>query len=454
MQIRTSVAWGALYGLLSGYLPGCLLGGDGDVVDVGPQSPISDGVTLSLSEVPPESVDIAEALLKATAGSEATPEWTDASRLRDRAYVYLRQDVEGPAYYEFGVTDGGRILVATGAHDSPVPAFSDLGAPIASMLYEQASRRGKTVAGLHRLNSNTSVATDTRGHVVAALGGPQLDGDASLAEYERAMVPDDDELMRKSVAPRGTRVAYGQQWKTLYRRDEKSARTGAEGSPKLAVSDVKWLYHRDLLRARVRWDQPDVDPGPKTCWAGCAPVALAQVAAYLAYSDRWGNPKYAGSGARNLYPNVSTSATAPQAIQLISSLHSELGSLCWPNMVKGEFADTWVPFVNESAVAPWNMDRFKAWARKRNASVRFSTSWGGPWGGDEDAAWNAIRRGNPVVLGWNYTHYNVGVGAGFLNGDKYVWVNNGWGGNQDGWLLYDKNAMFFSGIVRSWVSGK
>lgn len=183
-------------------------------------------------------------------------------------------------------------------------------------------------------------------------------------------------------------------------------------------------------------------------------MAVAQVAAYLAYSDRWGNPKYAGSGSRNLYPNVSTALAAPQALALISELHRELGSTCWPNFARGETMSQYFPVVNESAVVPWNMDRFVAWASRKGANVRFQTAWGGPWGGDETAAWNGLRAGNPAVLGWKFTHYNVGAGAGFLNGAKYIWVNNGWGGYQDGWLLYDKNAMSFSGVVQSWVAGK
>ncbi len=101
------------------------------------------------------------------------------------------------------------------------------------------------------------------------------------------------------------------------------------------------------------------------------------------------------------------------------------------------------------------MDNFVAWAARKGATIKLQDSWGTPaTGGDSAAAFTAIRAGNPVVLGWgNYLHYNIGVGAGTVNGARYVWANNGQGhGRYDGWIRL--SSTFYTGIVKSFVAGK
>jgi hypothetical protein len=99
------------------------------------------------------------------------------------------------------------------------------------------------------------------------------------------------------------------------------------------------------------------------------------------------------------------------------------------------------------------MENFVEGARGKGARVNLQTSWGGPAGGDSKAAWEAIRHGDPVILGLGiYTHYNVGVGAGLLNGSRYVWVNNGQGRPAyNGWMRLGDT--FYTGIIGSFVPG-
>ncbi len=400
-----------------------------------------------LSAVPSASVDIALAMLEGSMGTDATPEWNEESELEDAVYVYHRLDVTGPAYYEFGVSSGGRILVATGKHDVPVPAFSDTGKPNAARLHENAVKNGKAIDRLYQLGPLLHLAVDANDQIVSNLDVKGANQPTTLNEYAKLVLSDDAAQNKTLAISSEWRSLVDTQWQSLYDLREKAV--GTEGKATLAVTSIKWLWHKDLLRTSIQWSQTDQDTSAKVCWAGCGTVAWAQVAAYLAQSDRWGNPKYAGSGVRKLYPDVPLTKNTPQALSLIANLHNALDSVCWPSIIRGETG-----FNTESAVAPWDMDDFPVWAKTKGANVRYQSSWGGPWGGDETGAWNALRAGNPVVFGWKYTHYTVGAGTALLNSAKYIWVNNGWGGNQDGWLLYDKNAMFYSGIVQSWVAGK
>jgi hypothetical protein len=367
------------------------------------------------------------------------PSWDESAELDEKVYVFAHPDVDDAAYFEFGVRGGGRIMVATGAHDTPFPTFSDLGSTIAEKLIVDASFRGQAVTKLYRLNPRDTLAIDAQQQVVAHSAGALVDTKRTLADYvsalERARVSQ-GAAQDKSLPS----SSYAAEWAALEgpRNKDNNPLFGTDAN--LTVTDVKWIYHADLLRSFIRWTQHDADPTPEgTCWVGCGPVAWGQIAAYLAYSERWGNPKYQGGGYGSLFPNVSTDKGSPVVRQLIDELHRELGSFCWP-------------YFELSAVWPWHMEDFLGWARGRGADVRLESTWGSPWGGDGEGAWSAIRNGDPVILGWDYNHYNIGVGAGMLNGTRYVWVNNGQGdGYLDGWLRFGDT--FYTGIIRPYVSG-
>lgn len=406
-------------------------------------------VALALDEAPAKVVDVARALLEGVRGTDVTPDWSEHAELGEDVYPYLRPDMEGPAYYEFTVNEGGRIVVASGPHDTPIPHFSDQGSALALSLVERAERGGEKVRALYRLGDGNVLATNAQGLIVAHVDRRPMEQGVHLEEYLAMLEAEadlDDGSVRKARGKNGP--SYQDEWDALYEGQPKSAAV-FEPRANVAVKDIKWLYHADLLRSYIRWEQHDVDPSPTaTCWAGCGPVAVAQVAAYLAYSERWGNPKYQGSNSTKLFPNVSTRKDSPEVRRLIGELHTTLKSFCWNNVL---LDDWW--WATESAAAPWNMGLWVGWAKKKGANVKYEDSWGGYYGGDDEASWNAIRRGNPVIFGWKFQHYNVGVGVGMFNNSRYVWVNNGQGdGYLDGWMRQD--GSFYTGIVHSWVAGK
>lgn len=148
----------------------------------------SSDAVLSLRDVPDEMVSIAEALLSGSIGTDATPAWNEESALEDTVYRYHRPDVDGVAYYEFGVSGGGRILVSTGRHDVPVPAFSDVGEPGAVHLHREALANGASVARLYHLGPLFDVATDVDEKVVSAPAG--ADGARSLEEQLDQALPE------------------------------------------------------------------------------------------------------------------------------------------------------------------------------------------------------------------------------------------------------------------------
>ena len=54
-----------------------------------------------------------------------------------------RPDVDGPAYYEFPVSEGGYLIVSTGQHDVPMTNLSCRGTSVTERLLEQARERAQ-----------------------------------------------------------------------------------------------------------------------------------------------------------------------------------------------------------------------------------------------------------------------------------------------------------------------
>jgi hypothetical protein len=433
-------------------LAACADGGSGAAPAPTQQKATSEAL-IDLASAPSDAVAIAQSLVQSAAGTDAAPNWDESTSLGNDVYVYYRSDVEGPAYYEFTVSTGGHVLVATGKHDAPVSSFNDVGGPTGQNLLDEAAQNRIVADRLYHLDSFRRIAVDADDYVISS-SMPGLNASHRLEEF--AKTSESAENRDKSGGEDAEwQATVDEQWASLYQQREKwnDSTIPYGGNPNVAVTDVRWLYHKELLRTSILWDQIDVDPLATICWAGCGTVAFGQVAAYLAYSTRWGNPKYAGSGSEKLYPNVSTAATAPEAIALLKVLHTKLDSVCWAKATSGI-----INAGDQSFVSPWNMDNFKTWASSKGANVNLVSKYS--TGGDRTASWNALRAGNPVVFGWGaYSHYNVGIGAAYLNGTQYVYVNNGWGtdttggGYLAGWLPYGKNSMFYSGIIQSWVSG-
>ena len=99
---------------------------------------------IDLKGVPLKTHRLAAQLLVDSAGTEVAPTWTDDGKLLldPTVRVLYRLDVDGPAYYEFRVTEEeqrlGFIVVSTGRHDFPVPHWSSRGSSPTELLDEEA----------------------------------------------------------------------------------------------------------------------------------------------------------------------------------------------------------------------------------------------------------------------------------------------------------------------------
>jgi hypothetical protein len=106
------------------------------------------------------------------ASLDAAPGWHGAALGAVRPLY--RPGHDKPAYYEIGVTRGGRhagfLVLSAADHDMPVAHWGDVGASPTERLSAIADRHGKAAARFYKLDSLTYVAEDERGERVARLG--------------------------------------------------------------------------------------------------------------------------------------------------------------------------------------------------------------------------------------------------------------------------------------------
>ncbi|MBI2571367.1 MAG: hypothetical protein HYV63_30540 [Candidatus Schekmanbacteria bacterium] len=108
-------------------------------------------------------------LLEDVRGTEGAPGW-ETAQLGEEVYAFYRPDVRGVAYYEFAVAPAGFIVVATGAHDYPIPHWSFTGKSIASQLLQGAVAKGKTASRLYKLDALSYAAETADGGLASQLG--------------------------------------------------------------------------------------------------------------------------------------------------------------------------------------------------------------------------------------------------------------------------------------------
>lgn len=120
-------------------------------------------------DVPTELHRVAAQLLEDVRATDMAPGWSRSARLDGVVTPFYRPDIDGVAYFEFGVAPSGFIMVSNGEHDHPLAGWGD-GARVSDALNGLAAERGSSVARLYRLDAASYAAEDASGRRVALLG--------------------------------------------------------------------------------------------------------------------------------------------------------------------------------------------------------------------------------------------------------------------------------------------
>ncbi len=409
----------------------CMMGGCGSIMADQTQDSSENGVVAEQS--PAEIAQgWAEQHVASVRGRDRS-RWTEGAKTISPGLPLYRPDVSGPAYYEFPVNEGGFVVVSTGVHDFPVAHWNDDGLAPSHVLGAQIAGTGTTIDRVYRLDSLLYVGIDASGNLVAGSGaailfdrsGRDRDSDARRvyhdfadleAKYARVFSAELSDLRYRSE----------RSWKlrrSVVRRAgpflSPASDAWRQGDPLLAVTRAFWIDDADLLRDSIRFRQEPADG----CPSGCGPVAWAQYAMYMAYrANRFDLPD-AAMGANAFVDNPSSTAFDDSKRRLVMEIRRAVGTFCLG--------------ADAGATTFWDMDRFGDWARSKGGSVQVESKW---ISGQGELARQWLRAGRPVVLGTGlYEHYVVGLAYGELASgdndvDSYVYVNQGWGGNGNGWI--------------------
>ncbi|MFO7681953.1 MAG: right-handed parallel beta-helix repeat-containing protein [Chloroflexota bacterium] len=148
-----------------------LLRPEADLCDIG----AVEAAGIPLSQILPRHYRLALDHLESVRGSSMAPNWAEA-RLSLRATPFYRPDLPQPAYYEFpievpgahGYEPAGFIIVSTGAHDFPIPHWSDEAEAPAQLLRRKSGELGSPLpVKFFRLDSLAYAAEDTQGGLSA-----------------------------------------------------------------------------------------------------------------------------------------------------------------------------------------------------------------------------------------------------------------------------------------------
>jgi hypothetical protein len=415
--------------LLSGALGVAAVGcgpTDAEVDARTPDAEEQEGLS-ALGGVPAPTRAVAAAHLARVRGSEMAPSWSEHAELSGPAVALYRPDIEGPAYYEVGVNEGGFIVVATGAHDVPVPHFDDRGVRPTEALAAQSS--GRPIARYYKLDVLSYAAEDAAEELVAELGS-NIAAQAEAPELGPGSLSSFAELKRTYASRFGAelselRASAAEAWEE--EQADASALTPRatdwkQGDKNLKLSSAWWIEGADILRDKIDFRQEKKGK----CSSGCGPVAWAQLAVYADYMAEHGSAYYASMQAQKLHTGAPKGdlSFGPPARALVWDLNDALNTVCWGN--KG------------SSTTRHGMERFEKWAHSKGAKKLAVDSKLLSKQEEHAESWLKARR--PTVLGVGVLqHYVVAVAFGRIqNGAKwnrYVYSNHGWSGTSaDGWI--------------------
>jgi len=180
---------------------------------------------IDISQIPIEYHRRAVQLLGEMSGSELAPDWEGSPAIGQIVRPLYRPDVDGVAYYEFGVEGGGFIILSTGEHDYPIPHWDFTGQRLTDQLLGEARQSGMEVPAaysFHKLDTLSYVLVSSEDEILA--GGddlpPLITGMDPRWLHERAQATEveaDGEGKRLISGEPGSPVDLGEwaSWKEL-----------------------------------------------------------------------------------------------------------------------------------------------------------------------------------------------------------------------------------------------
>ncbi len=247
-----------------------------------------------------------------------------------------------------------------------------------------------------------------------------------------------------------------------------SSHNGSAAARSLAIAGEARGYTSDTIRANwsswnVFWagthaaqrqyNQISAGSPPNTsgCWSGCGATAWGMLFGWADNQAASGNPYWAGRwGLYRQNGGYGANVVAPQ------NMDTGVRNMIWE--IRGRI-NTFCAF-GSGATAPWNMGQAAGYLINRSGTS-LSTHYnvlGIHTGGLRDRARDSIiYRGTPAIIGTGWlTHYPLAYGyrwrsrrrcfiACWTEYDRQFYVNQGWGGNGNGWV---SAGTWFAGEIR------
>ncbi|HET9221898.1 MAG TPA: hypothetical protein VFO07_05305, partial [Roseiflexaceae bacterium] len=140
-----------------------------------PVKPVTGGI--SLADVPLSLHRRAAQLLEEMRSSPNAPGW-ERAQFAPLVTPLYRPDVEGNAYYEFGVVPStgedaklGFIVVSAGEHDFPIAHWNYVGESPTEELVRKARESGQEAVKFYKLDALSYAAEDEQGNLIGNVGG-------------------------------------------------------------------------------------------------------------------------------------------------------------------------------------------------------------------------------------------------------------------------------------------
>ena len=401
---------------------------------------------LAQVELLPQARARADALVRDVVATGDAEGWATPPTVVGTTPIF-RPDVQGVAYFEFELSPGGFIVVATGPHDVPVPNWSSVGRSPSRHLRIAATQANRTVARVLRIDSMAYAAEDAGGQLIAQRGESPMqlvDVPARTATALPGVLPRSRPWPSWRALKAGFADTYNAHLVQL--NDEATLRWQADDSLMAAGWSSWTTYYADGDDdEQPRYDQFTYG----SCYVGCGPVAWAMLFAWGDRQAHAGNPYW--SGRTGLYRtnggdgSASTSAIAPLSMDtgiknVIRELNDHMGTYC---------------LSGSGATNPWSMDRADRYLSGRTGadltvaynSLTFAEAR------LREAARDSIRyRDTPAVIGNSMgggKHYPVAFRYRYRSKstiwgtsyDREFYVNPGWGSSsQFQWV--DAKAWF------------
>lgn len=364
-------------------------------------------------------------------GTDMAEGWDADPRIVRTTAIY-RPDVQGVAYYEFELDQGGFIIAATGEHDRPIPNWSSMGQSKIAQLEAKAGVHKSRIAKIYKLDALAYVAEDAMGSMVTRLGNLP-DEMIDLPAVLREGTPTPASFDRR---PWATWSALKSRYATNYRPFLRQLRDNSADLWKLERSSVVGPL------GWSSWTTYEADGGTSaqplyyqhtygSCAVGCGPVAWAILFCWGDRQAHEGNAYWSGrTGLYRTDGGYSGSATkAPLTLDsgvknVTEELNGYMGTWC----ISGSGA-TWPSRMDDAEDYLVGRTGANCYSAGSDVGVNFNSY--------RDEVLESIRdRDTPGVVGTGFlSHYPVAYKYRYRTQkvlwetiyDREFYVNNGWG---------------------------